>query len=54
MVRLSYPTCAMTSAEKELGMCNQPFTTVPPSLQMVLKRFSLISYPPFTCRFYAT
>jgi len=31
----------MTSAEKELGTCNHPLTTVPPSRQMVFKRFSL-------------
>src|SRR5215207_2273473 len=45
MVRLSHPACAMTSAEKELGTCSHPFTTAPPSLQMVLRRFSLTAHP---------
>src|SRR5918994_4721351 len=53
IVRLSYPAWAMTSAENGLGTCSQPFTTVPPSFQMVLKRFSLTAYPPLGCRIYA-
>jgi hypothetical protein len=54
MVRLSYPAWAMTSAEKELGTCSQPFATVPPSLQMLFKRFSLTAYPPLGCLIYET
>src|SRR5215210_7377255 len=46
MVRLSHPACAITSAEKELGTCNHPFTTVPPSLQILFRRFSLILVSP--------
>src|SRR5215210_7607089 len=45
-VRLSHPACAITSAEKELGTCNHPFTTVPPSRQMLFRRFSLILVSP--------
>jgi hypothetical protein len=41
MVRLSHPECAMTSAEKELGTCNHPFTAVSPSRQIFFRRFSL-------------
>src|SRR5829696_2057431 len=45
MVRLSHPACAITSAEKELGTCNHPFTAVSPSRQIFLRRFSLILDP---------
>src|SRR5829696_1503790 len=41
IVRLSHPACAITSAEKELGTCNQPFTAVSPSRQIFFRRFSL-------------
>jgi hypothetical protein len=54
MVRLSYPAWAITSTENELGTCSQPFTTVPPSLQMLLKRFSLTAFPPLGCWIYET
>src|SRR5918994_568349 len=57
MVRLSHPACAITSAEKELGTCTHPFTAVPPSCQIFLRRFSLpfdpsrrASVAPETCR----
>src|SRR5918995_3695054 len=44
-VRLSHPACAITSAEKELGTCNHPFTAVSPPRQISLSRFSLILDP---------
>src|SRR5688500_4454003 len=34
MVRESKPWCAMTSAEKALGMASQPLTTASPRFQM--------------------
>src|SRR5215208_3871196 len=42
MVRLSHPACAITSAEKELGTCNHPFTAVSPSRQIF---FSRLAFP---------
>src|SRR5918993_4094647 len=45
-VRLSHPACAITSAEKELGTCNHPLTTVPPSRQILFRRLSLILVSP--------
>src|SRR5918993_5740878 len=45
-VRLSHPACAITSAEKELGTCNHPLTTVLPSRQILFRRFSLILVSP--------
>src|SRR5215218_1244477 len=45
MVRLSHPACAITSAEKELGTCNHPFTAVSPSRQIFFRRFSLTFDP---------
>src|ERR687890_2419838 len=45
IVKLSRPEWASTSTEKGLGMCTQPFTTVPPPPQMALRRFSLTTCP---------
>src|SRR5207247_2757117 len=39
----SNPWCAMISAENELGIDSQPFTTASPRAQIVLSVFSLTS-----------
>ena len=44
MVSESKPWCAITSAEKPLGMESQPFTTASPRAQIFFSAFSLTSF----------
>ena len=43
MVTASKPWCAITSAEKPLGMDSHPFTTASPFAQIFFSAFSLTS-----------